>query len=404
MKYFLDYFLLLSSLHGFIFSFVFLIFLNVKKRGTYYMAFLILIMSLNNLQSWFLVNPSFTKFFNFTYIETPWHFMVAPLFYAFLVDFIDVKKSYLPLLHLAIFLFFSFITIRLGFLYFNYYDPKISFYLEMYATVEEVISILISLAIFAYSFYIFKSQIKNKILIKENYLTWIHTFFELGTVAYVFWLFPLILAIILHFKVPMYAYYPLQLFSSILIYWLGYQMFIQLRKLYKKNANLKRNQNTKRYDISYQRNIPTINQLEIKTCSIKKVDFSNSIEGKKINVPQDIVEKILFRLEKFEKNRGYTSKNISLSSLSKKLNTNTCYLSKVINHHKNSSFSTYINSLRINDVLQQLQNNIYVRKFTIKAIATEVGYTNSDSFSKVFFKITGYKPSDYIKNLNKHTD
>lgn len=57
--------------------------------------------------------------------------------------------------------------------------------------------------------------------------------------------------------------------------------------------------------------------------------------------------------------------------------------------------------MRINNIVNQLKKDAVIRKFTVKPIAQEAGFNNSDSFSKVFFKIKGVKPSYYIKNLEK---
>ncbi|NVK53168.1 MAG: AraC family transcriptional regulator, partial [Flavobacteriaceae bacterium] len=41
------------------------------------------------------------------------------------------------------------------------------------------------------------------------------------------------------------------------------------------------------------------------------------------------------------------------------------------------------------------------RKYSVKAIAHEVGFNTAESFSKAFFKFAGIKPSYFIKELNK---
>ncbi len=41
------------------------------------------------------------------------------------------------------------------------------------------------------------------------------------------------------------------------------------------------------------------------------------------------------------------------------------------------------------------------RKYSIKEVAHMVGFENSDSFSKMFYKIMGEKPADYLKRLEK---
>jgi AraC-like DNA-binding protein len=120
----------------------------------------------------------------------------------------------------------------------------------------------------------------------------------------------------------------------------------------------------------------------------------------KINIPEDIEKHILTELVLFEETKEFVSNQITLNSLAKKLKTNSSYLSKVVNYHKNDSFSAYLSSLRIEYIIDKLKTNTNIRKFTIKAIAEEAGFNNSESFSKSFYKIKGIKPSYFMKELN----
>ncbi|MEW7277810.1 helix-turn-helix domain-containing protein [Aquimarina sp. 2201CG1-2-11] len=119
------------------------------------------------------------------------------------------------------------------------------------------------------------------------------------------------------------------------------------------------------------------------------------------NISNDVVNDILNKLDNFEKKHGYTNTNINLQSLAQKLGTNSNYLSKVINQHKNNSFSKYINQLRIEYIVNQLKKDSVLRKYSIKAIAGEAGFKNAESFSKAFYKHTELKPSYFIKELEK---
>ena len=123
------------------------------------------------------------------------------------------------------------------------------------------------------------------------------------------------------------------------------------------------------------------------------------IEGNSIS--KDIINDILSKLTSFEKSKGFTSSNITLNKLAKELNTNSNYLSKIINQYKGINFSTYLNKLRINHTLSLLEENEVIRKYTIAAIANHVGFKSTESFSKAFFKETKLKPSFYIKELEK---
>ena len=122
---------------------------------------------------------------------------------------------------------------------------------------------------------------------------------------------------------------------------------------------------------------------------------------KKLDISEDIIHNVLKGLALFEENEAYLSPKVTLSSLAEDLNTNTNYLSKIINHYKDQSFSNYISALRIAYFISMIQSNTTLRKYTIKAMAHEVGFRNAESFSKAFYKIKGIKPSYFIKELDK---
>ncbi|WP_024768535.1 AraC family transcriptional regulator [Aquimarina macrocephali] len=119
-----------------------------------------------------------------------------------------------------------------------------------------------------------------------------------------------------------------------------------------------------------------------------------------IGVADDIVEEILNKLVLFEQNHHYLKKNISTTSLAKDIKTNTKYLSKVINHHKQKNFANYINDLRIAHAVTQLKENKTLKHYTIQGIAEEMGFNTAESFSSAFKKSTGIKTSYFIKKLH----
>ncbi len=120
-----------------------------------------------------------------------------------------------------------------------------------------------------------------------------------------------------------------------------------------------------------------------------------------LKVPEKHVTYILNKLDKFEKEHRYLTLGLSSQSLADEIETNVKYLSRVINHYKNKTFTNYLNELRINYALKELKENIMLRKFTIKAIANEFGYNSAETFSNAFYKQVQIKPSYYIKQLGK---
>ena len=134
---------------------------------------------------------------------------------------------------------------------------------------------------------------------------------------------------------------------------------------------------------------------------LHKVEASSQTQQSNFNISEVIVQDILERLEVFEKQKKYLQTNVSLQSLSKDLQTNPNYLSRVINFNRDKNFSQYLNDLRVGFALDALKMNPTFLRYSIKAIALECGYTNATSFSRAFYKQTGLYPSFYIKQLSK---
>ena len=114
-----------------------------------------------------------------------------------------------------------------------------------------------------------------------------------------------------------------------------------------------------------------------------------------------IFQSISTHLDEFEKQQKFLSSEITLHSLAKTFETNSKYLSQFINQQKEQSFNNYLNRLRINFTIEKLKTDARFRKYSIKAIANEVGFNTPESFSKAFYKNTKIKPSYFIKKLDK---
>ncbi|PKF76177.1 helix-turn-helix domain-containing protein [Chryseobacterium sp. PMSZPI] len=113
----------------------------------------------------------------------------------------------------------------------------------------------------------------------------------------------------------------------------------------------------------------------------------------------ELVARILRKLEGMEVSEKFLSNNFKLANVTKQLNTNTAYLSQIINQYKGVSFSEYVNNLRIHYVLTQLKESPKFRRYTIRTMAEEVGYKSSTTFIKAFKDRLKMTPSDYIKQL-----
>ncbi|MCP1302032.1 tetratricopeptide repeat protein [Chryseobacterium sp. S0630] len=142
---------------------------------------------------------------------------------------------------------------------------------------------------------------------------------------------------------------------------------------------------------------------EFSNIFVEEIDEKDSEEDRRRNdslMTSETESKLLELLEDFEKGDLYNNKGMSLSFLAGELNTNTKYLSYVINQHKNADFKTYVNRLRINYIVDKLINDEKYRQYKISILADECGFSSHSKFAAVFKAVTDYSPSAYIKYLD----
>jgi AraC-like DNA-binding protein len=102
------------------------------------------------------------------------------------------------------------------------------------------------------------------------------------------------------------------------------------------------------------------------------------------DINKSLVESILIKLDEFEKTMRYTNNHYTLNKLANELETNSTYLSKIINDYKNQNFPNYLKELRVSLAIYRLKNESKFGTFTIQAIAEEIGFKTAQSFSKAF--------------------
>ncbi|MEP2277788.1 helix-turn-helix domain-containing protein [Maribacter sp.] len=118
-------------------------------------------------------------------------------------------------------------------------------------------------------------------------------------------------------------------------------------------------------------------------------------------IKDEKVEALIHQIKELQEQGFFLKQKTTLYNTAKKLKTNTSYLSTVINTHLGTTFSAFVNEIRIDYIINELKTNKQLRSYSVKAIAEEIGYKSADSFSKYFKQNTGLSPSSYIKKLNK---
>ena len=104
-------------------------------------------------------------------------------------------------------------------------------------------------------------------------------------------------------------------------------------------------------------------------------------------------------LRLMEQERLFANPELTLGETAQQLNIHPNYLSQVINSVAKKNFYDFINSWRVeefNKAVMQPEN----QKYTLLSLAYECGFNSKTSFNRNFRKITGFSPSEYLKQYN----
>lgn len=153
------------------------------------------------------------------------------------------------------------------------------------------------------------------------------------------------------------------------------------------------------------------NRTNVATMEYEKENISKEYERKLsdqlkdfqashvFTIPEKTENLILANLETFEKSKDVRDPSLSLSVLAKRMNTNSKYLSEVINKHKGKNFNNYLNELRVNYIVEKLIQNPEYLQYKTSYLAEEAGFASRTTFTTIFKNVTGKSPSQFIDEL-----
>jgi AraC-like DNA-binding protein len=100
--------------------------------------------------------------------------------------------------------------------------------------------------------------------------------------------------------------------------------------------------------------------------------------------------------QKLVEEKQFLNPRLTLELLAKDVGLSTSHLSRIFNTELDSSFSDYINQLRVKQAKLYLSNTTF-SNYTIVAIGLEAGFNSKTTFNTAFKKYTGKTPSEYRK-------
>ena len=111
-----------------------------------------------------------------------------------------------------------------------------------------------------------------------------------------------------------------------------------------------------------------------------------------VNQNSEALKRKLLHIMLVEK--PYLKSDLTIYELAKMLNSNSKYLSVIINTDFNQNFATFINSYRIEEAKELLKEEAN-EQFTIEAIAKMSGFNSKSSFNNAFKYFQNITPSQY---------
>ena len=134
------------------------------------------------------------------------------------------------------------------------------------------------------------------------------------------------------------------------------------------------------------------------------IPYENLSSQSKSTMSEDVYKDLQDKLEKFEKEKQFLEKGVTLNKLAGTFETNSTYLSQFINETKGMNFSRYLGILRINYITQLMYENEKYLNYTIQGLSDECGIASRQNFSDLFQEINGLRPTEFIKKRKKDID
>lgn len=102
-----------------------------------------------------------------------------------------------------------------------------------------------------------------------------------------------------------------------------------------------------------------------------------------------------FSIEVLQYIERHYAEKLTSAAVAKALGYSPCYFSSLFNQQFRSTFSAYLNTVRINKAIPLLKNH------AAADVAERVGFRSQQSFYQNFKKVTGTTPAEYLRTTKK---
>lgn len=357
--------ILLGTIQGFIFVGAVLLLKKYRSRSSYIMVALITAVTLNSLQYYLkdIGNVSYWTLMGTFYI--PYATLNCTLLYLYTKTLLmpEYKISVKDKLLFLPFLFFLLMTTVFKILLFiDPADEIIKNSYENFSNYHEIFAVFYSLFLVAMCYRIvlnYQKKYRNyNISIVRQQIIWLKV--TLILLFFVVFIYAYLMVRVILYPQTTGNFYALWIANSFMIYWLGHI------GIYKYGVQRER-QNIRKYSLE--------NRVEVVIDKSKNSIISS-------------LEKIII------KDKRFLDSQISLEIIASELEVSKGHLSRLIHSELHTSFTDYINLLRIDEAKSHLINPSF-SNYTLAAIGLEAGFNSKSTFYSTFKKITGLTPLQF---------
>ena len=371
MEAIIQFLLIAGVIQGFLFNLI-----TISLRRKYgpvivYLNLVVLFISLNNLQGWLRESDFDSGVYFIKKLVIPWYIFIFPSFYNFLRYYLGVVEKVPGYMRAGIILFCSAVLVRTGVILFAMYglDGDPDAFIERYNVVEEIVGIVFSLFVFIQSFLlVFRKEKLYQDFLDYDDIRWIKVFMILAIVNLLVWLIGLSLRARLGYQ-DYAIYYPLNLASSIVIYWIGYQGLFRYTIVHER--------------VQLRRSIRSKSGLTAPSPNSSRPDLdekhAREFEGIRTYLLQE---------------QRYLDPLLSLNTLAGEVSVSPGHLSRLINNHGDRNFTDFINEFRVEQAKEILLDPEF-ENYTVAAIGLECGFNSKSTFYTAFRKFTSLSPSAF---------
>jgi YesN/AraC family two-component response regulator len=132
---------------------------------------------------------------------------------------------------------------------------------------------------------------------------------------------------------------------------------------------------------------------------VRKTQEWAQVETKNQNEPDETDALIMNDIAHFmTEKKVFRDASLSVDLLAHQINAKRHYVSMAINRCTKKNFNTFVNEYRIKEAIRILSKK-HLQTFSIEGIAFDSGFNDSRNFHRVFKKMTGLSPTEFLNNI-----